>query len=94
MTTCRPWPSARHPTRNKGLFVNIDGGPGAGERYHITHPVAHVNGLLWGSFYTTVHESTIVTCNGEPGLGDGEMLRAIIEYKEVRTVSPLFLSPW
>ena len=78
-------------TMNKGLFVNIDGGPGAGERYHITHPVAHVNGLLRGSFYATVHESTIVTCNGGPGVGDGEMLRAIIEYKEeVRTVSGLF----
>ena len=79
---------------NKGLFVNIDGGPGAGERYQITHPVAHVNGLLRGSFYATVHESTIVTCNGGPGVSDGEMLRAIIEYKEeVRTVSFLFLSP-
>jgi len=29
-----------------------------------------------------VHESTIVTCSGGPGVGDGEMLRAIIEYKE------------
>jgi len=79
---------------NKGLFVNIDGGPGAGERYQITHPVAHVNGLLRGSFYATVHESTIVTCNGGPGIGDGEMLRAIIEYKEeVRTVSVCFYHP-
>lgn len=82
-------------TMNKGLFVNIDGGPGAGESYHITHPVAHVNGLLRGSFYATVHESTIVTCNGGPGVGDGEMLRAIIEYKEeVCPVSGLFSSPW
>ncbi|KAH9988807.1 hypothetical protein BJV74DRAFT_885305 [Russula compacta] len=67
---------------NKGLFVTLDGGPGAGERYQITHPVAHVNGVLRGSFYATVQESTIVTCTGGPGVGDGEMLRAIIEYKE------------
>jgi hypothetical protein len=72
---------------NKGLFVSLDGGPGAGERYQITHPVAHVNGVLRGSFYATVHESTIVTCTGGPGVGNGEMLRAIIEYKEeVRSV--------
>lgn len=67
---------------NKGLFVSINGGPGAGEHYQITHPVAHVNGVLRGSFYATVHETTIVTCTGGPGVDDGEMLRAIIEYKE------------
>ena len=67
---------------NKGLFVSIDGGPGAGEHYQITHPVAHVNGVLRGSFYATVHENTIVTCTGGPGVENGEMLRAIIEYKE------------
>ena len=67
---------------NKGLFITLDGGPGAGERYQITHPVAHVNGVLRGSFYATVQDSTIVTCTGGPGVGDGEMLRAIIEYKE------------
>ena len=72
---------------NQGLFIALDGGPGAGERYQITHPVAHVNGVLRGSFYATVHESTIVTCTGGPGVGNGEMLRAIIEYKEeVRSV--------
>jgi hypothetical protein len=69
-------------TMNKGLFVSLDGGPGAGERYQITHPVAHVNGVLRGSFYGTVHESTIVTCTGGPGVGNGEWLRAIVEYKE------------
>lgn len=76
---------------NKGLFVSLNGGPGAGERYQITHPVAHVNGVLRGSFYATVHESTIVTCTGGPGVGDGEMLRAIIEYKE--EVRPFFAPP-
>jgi oxysterol-binding protein-related protein 9/10/11 len=76
---------------NKGLFISLDGGPGAGERYQITHPVAHVNGVLRGSFYATVHESTIVTCTGGPGVGNGEMLRAIIEYKEeVRSVLFIF----
>jgi hypothetical protein len=69
-------------TMNKGLFLSLDGGPGAGENYQITHPVANVNGVLRGSFYATVHESTIVTCSGGPGVGDGEWLRAIIEYKE------------
>jgi hypothetical protein len=65
----------------------LDGEPGAGERYQITHLVAHVNGALRGSFYITVHESTIVACTGGPGVGNGEMLRAIIEYeKEVRSV--------
>jgi oxysterol-binding protein-related protein 9/10/11 len=80
---------------NKGLFVTLDGGPGAGERYHITHPVAHVNGLLRGSFYATVQESTIVTCTGGPGIGKGEMLRAIVEYKEeVRALlSPTLADP-
>ena len=69
-------------TMNKGLFVTLNGGPGAGERYQITHPVAHVNGVLRGSFYATVQECTIITCTGGPGVGNGEMLRAIIEYKE------------
>ena len=69
-------------TMNKGLFLAMDGGPGVGEHYQITHPVANVNGVLRGSFYATVHESTIVTCTGGPGVGDGEWLRAIIEYKE------------
>ncbi|KAI9462810.1 hypothetical protein BJY52DRAFT_111568 [Lactarius psammicola] len=69
-------------TMNKGLFVSLDGGPGAGERYQITHPVAHVNGVLRGSFYATVHESTIITCTGGSGVGNGEWLRAIVEYKE------------
>jgi len=47
-----------------------------------THPVAHVNGVLQGSFYATVHETTIVMYTGGPSIGDGEMLRAIVEYKE------------
>ncbi|KAH9849622.1 hypothetical protein C2E23DRAFT_736864 [Lenzites betulinus] len=64
---------------NKGLFVRITGPPGEGETYHITHPVASVNGLLRGSFYVTVGETTIITCSGG---ADGQKLRAIIEYKE------------
>ncbi|KAI0048916.1 hypothetical protein FA95DRAFT_1468963, partial [Auriscalpium vulgare] len=66
---------------NKGLFVDVTGGFGEGERYRITHPVAHVNGVLRGSFYVTVGESTIITCEGGKGL-NGESLRAIIDYKE------------
>ena len=67
---------------NKGIFLSIDGGPGAGETYHITHPVASVNGLLRGSFYATIGDASLVTCEGGKGTGDGEHLRAIIEYKE------------
>ncbi|KAI0634846.1 hypothetical protein C8Q77DRAFT_1104317 [Trametes polyzona] len=74
-TTLRVMPGAF----NKGIFVTITGPPGEGEQYHITHPVASVNGLLRGSFYVTVGETTIITCSGGK---DGEKLRAIIEYKE------------
>lgn len=63
---------------NKGFYVRIKGGPGKGETYHVTHPVAAVNGILRGSFYVTMGESTIITCSGS----DGKNLRAIIEYKE------------
>ncbi|KAI0075964.1 hypothetical protein K474DRAFT_1663609 [Panus rudis PR-1116 ss-1] len=66
---------------NKGIFVRIKGGPGAGETYQITHPTAAVNGILRGSFYATISDSTIITCEGGPNK-DGPHLRAIIEYKE------------
>ncbi|KAI1798004.1 hypothetical protein LXA43DRAFT_1056258 [Ganoderma leucocontextum] len=65
---------------NKGIFVRITGDAGAGETYHITHPVASVNGLLRGSFYVTVGDSTVITCAG--GAADGQKLRVIIDYKE------------
>ncbi|CCM01209.1 uncharacterized protein FIBRA_03257 [Fibroporia radiculosa] len=64
---------------NKGLFVKLTGGAGAGETYHITHPIGSVNGIFRGSFYITMGEATIITCTGGNG---GEKLRAIIEYKE------------
>ncbi|KAG2367206.1 hypothetical protein BDR07DRAFT_1351446 [Suillus spraguei] len=63
---------------NKGIYINLTSGPGMGERYHITHPVANVNGILRGSFYITVGDSTIVTCMGAKGVA----YRAVIEYKE------------
>lgn len=64
---------------NKGIFVNITGGHGEGETYHITHPIASVNGILRGSFYVTVGDTTIITCSGgQPG----QKLRTVIEYKE------------
>lgn len=66
-------------TYNKGLFLGITGGPGKGEEYHITHPVASVNGILRGAFYATISESTVITCKS---LVDGPALKAIIEYKE------------
>lgn len=64
---------------NKGIFVRVTGGPGEGEEYHITHPIASVNGILRGNFYITVADSTIVTTKGSK---DGVNYRAIIEYKE------------
>lgn len=72
---------------NKGIFVKITGGNGEGERYHITHPVASVNGVLRGSMYVTVSESTVITCDGGK---DGEKLRAIIDYKDEVRWSLLF----
>ncbi|KAJ7253764.1 hypothetical protein B0H12DRAFT_1116519 [Mycena haematopus] len=64
---------------NKGIYVNITGGYGAGEQYNISHPIAFVNGLLRGSFYTTIAESTIISCTSTAGQ---QRFRAIIEYKE------------
>lgn len=70
---------------NQGIFIKLTGGPGEGERYHITHPVASVNGILRGSFYVTVGESTIITCEGGK---PGHKFRTVIEYKEeVRTLN-------
>lgn len=67
---------------NKGIFVKLTSGNGKGEQYRITHPVACVNGILRGSFYVTVSESTTVTCEREGEPEGKEMLRAVIEYKE------------
>jgi len=64
---------------NQGIFIKLTGGYGAGERYQITHPVAAVNGILRGSFYVTVGETTIITCEGGK---PGSKFRTIIEYKE------------
>lgn len=64
---------------NKGIFVRITDGDARGETYQVTHPAAYVNGVLRGSFYVTVSDCTIITCEGgQPG----EKLRTIIEYKE------------
>ncbi|KAF9012890.1 hypothetical protein BDZ89DRAFT_1023836 [Hymenopellis radicata] len=64
---------------NKGLFVHIKDGNGKGEKYQVTHPVASVNGILRGSFYITVGDTTIVSCTGGK---PGSKFRAITEYKE------------
>lgn len=64
---------------NQGIFIKLTGGYGEGERYQITHPVAAVNGILRGSFYVTVGETTIITCEGGKA---GSKFRTIIEYKE------------
>ncbi|KIM42206.1 hypothetical protein M413DRAFT_409397 [Hebeloma cylindrosporum] len=64
---------------NQGIFVHLTGGHGAGERYRLTHPVASVNGILRGSFYATISESTIITCEGGK---PGHKFRTVVEYKE------------
>ncbi|OCB86848.1 hypothetical protein A7U60_g6021 [Sanghuangporus baumii] len=70
-------------SQNKGIFVRLSNGPGRGEQYHITHPCAMVNGMLRGTFYATISDSTIITCSGIAGEGKGrERLRAILEYKD------------
>ena len=70
---------------NKGIFINLTQGPGEGEQYHISHPIAFVQGVLRGQFYATISESSIITCSGGKG---SEQLRAIVEYKEeVRSCS-------
>lgn len=66
---------------NKGIFIRGTGGHAAGETYQITHPTASVNGILRGSFYVTIGESTIITCTGGVGK-DGQQLRTVLEYKE------------
>ena len=66
---------------NKGIYIKLSGGPGAGETYQLTHPTATVNGLLRGSFYVTIGESTIITCEKEGGEGQ-QRYRAVLEYKE------------
>ncbi|KAF8317153.1 hypothetical protein DL93DRAFT_2125174 [Clavulina sp. PMI_390] len=66
--------------RNKGIFVSLTSGPGQGEKYNVTHPMAVVTGLLRGSPYVTMTDSTYITATPAPG--ETRHLRAIIEYKE------------
>lgn len=73
---------------NQGMFINITGGHGTGERYQVTHPTASINGILRGSFYVTISESTIITCTGGR---HGQKFRAIMEYKEEVTIFDLKL---
>lgn len=66
-------------TANKGVFIRVTGGNGAGESYRVTLPTAQVNGILRGSFYPTISDSVIITCaGGQPGT----KLRAVVEYKD------------
>lgn len=45
--------------KNFGLYVDL---PDRGETYNITHPMAAVAGLISGSPYATIGESTTITC--------------------------------
>jgi hypothetical protein len=67
---------------NKGIFINLtakNGESSSGEQYVITHPTAAVNGLLRGSPYVAIGDSTVVTASGG---ATGEKLKTILEYKE------------
>ncbi|KAJ3074971.1 hypothetical protein HDU98_009641 [Podochytrium sp. JEL0797] len=57
---------------NPGVFVNLNKW---GEEYHMTYPWASVGGIVTGSPYITVSETTVVTCE-ESGL------RCIFRYKD------------
>lgn len=63
---------------NLGIYIRLNGGHGKGESYHITHPVANVNGILRGNFYVTITDSTIITCTRDAH----SSYRTILEYKE------------
>jgi len=70
---------------NRGIFIRLTGGPGEGERYRITHPIASVNGILRGNFYVTISDSIIITCEGDAGGeqdGNKGRFRTIVEFKE------------
>ena len=45
---------------NLGIFVNITSRDN--EEYHLTHPVAHLGGLIRGSFSITVADTCFLTC--------------------------------
>ncbi|KAF8325785.1 uncharacterized protein EI90DRAFT_2931268 [Cantharellus anzutake] len=64
---------------NKGIFIALTSGPGSGEKYQITHPVALVNGMLRGSPYACICETSIITCVNP---NSQQHLRTIIEYKD------------
>jgi hypothetical protein len=67
---------------NKGIFINLtakNGESSSSEQYIITHPTAAVNGLLRGSPYVAIGDSTVVTASGG---ATGEKLKTILEYKE------------
>lgn len=83
--------------RNRGVFLKLlpsaKGHEAPGERYRITHPAASINGLLRGSLWTSMCESTVIdqyggTRSTDRSDGTGGMrLRALIEYKEEGWIS-------
>ncbi|OCL06722.1 oxysterol-binding protein-like protein 1 [Glonium stellatum] len=44
---------------NLGIFIELKN---RGEQYHLTHPAAHLGGLLRGSLSVTVTDSCFITC--------------------------------
>lgn len=55
--TFRPALRVSPGVSNQGIFVSLTSGPGEGEKYQITHPVAIVTGILRGNPYATITES-------------------------------------
>ena len=74
---------------NHDIVGRVAGGFGEGERYHITQPIASVNGILWGSFYVTLGELTVISVSGGK---PGQRFRSIVEYKEGCVFSSFFSS--
>ncbi|CAD6575916.1 MAG: hypothetical protein TREMPRED_001538 [Tremellales sp. Tagirdzhanova-0007] len=76
---------------NRGIFVRIARpGPGHGEEYQITHPVAQVNGIIKGAYYGTISDQISITCRG--GDGQTSKLRTLLDYKDESWIGkPRFL---
>lgn len=58
---------------NMGIFISLD--KRGGETYQLTHPAAHLGGLLRGSLSVSVSEMAVITC-------PDTKIKAILHYVE------------
>lgn len=73
--------------QNQGVFLRLTDAArcGAeGEEYQITHPTASINGLLRGTLWVSIQNTTHIVCRGGKRSGDdkGKRLCALTEYKD------------